>query len=181
MKGRQVPEKYFSILIFKFHLIWIQVIFARLNFVWNVKGVFYYWKFWWWCWYLHHLFIPSILGTSGGASKLKLATIVEGDPKAPFRYLLHQGVGEGATPFPGLLHFTLDPYLIMLSVKQGGIKYLFFLVFGMTRPGIEPRSPRPLANTRSMSGDVMVSKLDDLVGWLVVCSVLRCINPFRVI
>ena len=31
---------------------------------------------------------------------------------------------EGATPFPGLLHFTLDPYLIMLSVKQG--------VFGMT-------------------------------------------------
>ena len=33
--------------------------------------------------------------------------------------------GEGATPFPGLLHFTLDPYLIMLSVKQGGIKYHF--------------------------------------------------------
>ena len=39
-----------------------------------------------------------------------------------FDSLLHQGVGEGATPFPGLLHFTLDPYLIMLSVKQGGIK-----------------------------------------------------------
>ena len=36
-----------------------------------------------------------------------------------------QGVGEGATPFPGLLHFTLDPYLIMLSVKQGSIKYHF--------------------------------------------------------
>ena len=34
----------------------------------------------------------------------------------------------------------------MLSVKQGGINY-HFLVFGMTRPGIEPRSPRPLANT----------------------------------
>ena len=31
----------------------------------------------------------------------------------------------GATPFPGLLHFTLDPYLILLSVKQGGIKYHF--------------------------------------------------------
>ena len=42
-----------------------------------------------------------------------------------FDSLLHQGVGEGATPFPGLLHFTLDPYLIMLSVKQGGIKYHF--------------------------------------------------------
>ena len=25
-----------------------------------------------------------------------------------------------------MLHFTLDPYLIMLSVKQGGIKYHFF-------------------------------------------------------
>ena len=42
-----------------------------------------------------------------------------------FDSLLHQGVGEGATPFPGLLHFTLVPYLIMLSVKQGGIKYHF--------------------------------------------------------
>ena len=42
-----------------------------------------------------------------------------------FDSLRQQGVGEGATPFPGLLHFTLDPYLIMLSVKQGGIKYHF--------------------------------------------------------
>ena len=38
---------------------------------------------------------------------------------------MYQGVREGATPFPGLLHFTLDPYLIMLSVKQGSIKYYF--------------------------------------------------------
>ena len=34
----------------------------------------------------------------------------------------------------------------MLSVKQDDLKY-HFLVFGMTRPGIEPRSPGPLANT----------------------------------
>ena len=34
----------------------------------------------------------------------------------------------------------------MLSAKQGGIKYHFW-VFGMTRPGIKPRSPGPLANT----------------------------------
>ena len=33
----------------------------------------------------------------------------------------------------------------MLTVKQGGIKY-HFLSLGMTRLGIEPRSPRPLAN-----------------------------------
>ena len=38
---------------------------------------------------------------------------------------LHRSVGEDATPFPGLLCFTLDPYFIMLSVKQGFIKYHF--------------------------------------------------------
>ena len=61
--------------------------------------------------------------------------------------MLHRCVGEGATPFPRLLHFTLDPILIMLNVKQGGIKYHFFLVFGMFQPGIEPRSLGPLVNT----------------------------------
>ena len=34
-----------------------------------------------------------------------MATVVEGDPKAPFLI---------ATTFPGLLHFTLDTYLKML-------------------------------------------------------------------
>ena len=48
--------------------------------------------------------------------KIKLATLVEGDPKALFSI---------ATPIPVLLHFTLDPYLIMLSVNLGGIKYHF--------------------------------------------------------
>ena len=43
----------------------------------------------------------------------------------PFQELLHRDVGEGTTPFPELLHFILDPYLIMLSVKQGSIKYHF--------------------------------------------------------
>ena len=35
----------------------------------------------------------------------------------------------------------------MLSVKQGGIKYHFLKVFGVTRPGIEPQPPGPLAHT----------------------------------
>ena len=35
-----------------------------------------------------------------------------------FNKLLHQAVGEGTTPFPRLLHFTFDLYLIMLSVKH---------------------------------------------------------------
>ena len=39
--------------------------------------------------------------------------------------LQHRREGEGATSFPGLLHYTLDTYLILLSVKQGGIKYHF--------------------------------------------------------
>ena len=34
----------------------------------------------------------------------------------------------------------------MLSTKQGGIKYHFW-VFSMARPGTEPRSTGPLANT----------------------------------
>ena len=45
--------------------------------------------------------------------------------RLPFQYLLHRGVGESATPFPDLLHFTLDLYPIMLSGQQGGIKYHF--------------------------------------------------------
>ena len=47
----------------------------------------------------------------------KLATIVEGDKKAP--------ISIATTPFPGVLHFTLNPNFIMLSAKQGSIKYHF--------------------------------------------------------
>ena len=57
--------------------------------------------------------------------KVELATIVESDLKSLFSRATTPGCGGGATPFPGLLHFTLDTYLIMLSVKQGGIKYHF--------------------------------------------------------
>ena len=56
---------------------------------------------------------------------VKLATVIKGDQKAPFSVTTRRGVREGATPFPGLLHFTLDTYLILQSVKQGGIKYHF--------------------------------------------------------
>ena len=73
-------------------------------------------------------------------SKTKLATIVEGDQKAPFSIATTLRSREGTTPYPELFPFTLDMYLILLSVKQGGIKY-YFKVFGMTRPGIEPRYP----------------------------------------
>ena len=48
-----------------------------------------------------------------------------GDQKAPFSIATTPRCREGATPFPGLLHFTLGTYLKLLSVKQGGIKYHF--------------------------------------------------------
>ena len=63
------------------------------------------------------------------------------------RRLLHRGEGKATIPFPGLLYFILDPYLIILSVKQGGIKYHFW-VFSMTRSGIEHRSPGSLTITQ---------------------------------
>ena len=49
--------------------------------------------------------------------------------RLPFQWLPHQGVWEGATSFPRLLHFTLDLYLIELSVKQGGIKVHFLILW----------------------------------------------------
>ena len=58
-------------------------------------------------------------------SKVKLTTIVEGNPKAPFSIATTPRCRGGRYSFPGLLYITLDPYLIMLSVKQGGIKYHF--------------------------------------------------------
>ena len=48
-----------------------------------------------------------------------------GNQKAPFSIATTLRCTEGATPFPELLHFTLNTYLILLSVKQGGIKYQF--------------------------------------------------------
>ena len=65
--------------------------------------------------------------------------------RLPFQWLKHRCVGKGDTSFPGLLHFTHDPYLIMLIIKPGGIKY-YFWVFGMTPPGIEPLYHVPLVN-----------------------------------
>ena len=57
--------------------------------------------------------------------KVKLAILVKADLKALFSIATTPGVGEDATQFPGLFHFTLDMCLIMLSVKKGGIKYHF--------------------------------------------------------
>ena len=52
--------------------------------------------------------------------EVKLETIVEGDPKASFSFATIPRCRDGTTYFAGLLNFTLDPYLIMLNVKQEG-------------------------------------------------------------
>ena len=64
--------------------------------------------------------------------KSKLATVVVGDCRrgrlegSLFSSYYTEALGEGATPFAGSLHFILDTYLIiMLSIKQGSIKYHF--------------------------------------------------------
>ena len=75
-------------------------------------------------------------------SEEKLASAVEGDPKVTFSNATTPRCREVCYLFPELLHFTLDTYLIMLSVKQGDIKY-HFLRLWYDSPGIEPRSPRP--------------------------------------
>ena len=58
--------------------------------------------------------------------KVKLATVVEGNPRAPFSITTTPRCIGGRYSFlSGLLHFALYPYLIMQRVKQGGIKYHF--------------------------------------------------------
>ena len=63
--------------------------------------------------------LPNILQC---IRKLKLATVVEDDPKAPFSIASTPRCRGERTLSPGLLNFILDSYFIMLNVKQGGIK-----------------------------------------------------------
>ena len=56
--------------------------------------------------------------------KSKLVTVVEGDPKATFSLASTQSC-RGTSSYSGWLNFTLDLDLIIMSVKQGGIKYPF--------------------------------------------------------
>ena len=76
----------------------------------------------------------------------KLATVVESNPKAPFSIATTPRCRKGYYSFPWIAPLTLDSYLTMLLIKQGGIKYHFW-VFGTNQPGIEPWFPGPLTNT----------------------------------
>ena len=52
-------------------------------------------------------------------------TLVEADPKAPFLILTASRCTGGRYSISWIAPLTLDPCLIILSVKQGGIKYHF--------------------------------------------------------
>ena len=52
--------------------------------------------------------------------------MVKGDMKAPFSIATTLRCMGGGYFFPRIAPLTLDLNLIMLSVKQGGIKYNFF-------------------------------------------------------
>ena len=102
--------------------------------------------------------------------KVKLVTVVYGDPKAPFSIATTPRRGGDAISFPGLLHFTLDPYLINMSVKQWSIKYHFF-VFGMTRRGIEPTNQHAnVQNTLTDKKNYSPALLMHLKVGLLFCS-----------
>ena len=79
--------------------------------------------------------------------KLKLATEVEGNRKAPF------SIATTLKCRGGRYFFSLDcttlPSIRTLycCVLSKEVSSATFKVFGMTRAGIEPRSPGPLANT----------------------------------
>ena len=77
--------------------------------------------------------------------KVKLATVVEGDQKAPFS-IATEVLGWALVLSLGCstLSSTSTLYWWVLSKE---VSSTIFKVFGMTQPGIEPRSPRPSANT----------------------------------
>ena len=75
-----------------------------------------------------------------------LATLVEGDPKVPFSIATTPRCrgGRHSIPWIAQVYPWSSPYSAVLSKAASST---IFWVFGITRPGIERWSPRPLANT----------------------------------
>ena len=77
---------------------------------------------------------------------LSCPTVVKGNPKVPFSLTTILRSRGGHYSFLWIAPLTLDSYLIMLHVKEAS-SIIFFGVFHMTQPEIEPGSPRSLAST----------------------------------
>ena len=54
-----------------------------------------------------------------------MPTVIETDPKGLFLIATKPRCRGGYYSFPEITPLNLDPYLIMLSIKQGGINYYF--------------------------------------------------------
>ena len=78
--------------------------------------------------------------------RIMLATVVEGDAKAPFSIATTPRCRGGRYSFPWIAPFY-PWYVPFMAVLSKEVSSTIFWVFGMTRPGLEPRSPGPLANT----------------------------------
>ena len=103
---------------------------------------------------------------------MKLATVVEVDPKSPFSIATTTRCMGGRYAFLWITPLTLNPYLIMLSVKQGGFKYHFLSLWYDSTCDLTPVS-RAIGehyhsnysiiengqNTEKSSGDLLSLKL----------------------
>ena len=78
-------------------------------------------------------------------SKVKLAILVEGDSKDPFSIATRQRGRRGGYSISWITPLYLW-FLQRWELSKAASSTIFW-VFDMTRPGIEPRSPGPLANT----------------------------------
>ena len=77
--------------------------------------------------------------------KVKLATLVEGDPKAAFSIVMTPRCrGER---YPILWIAPLYPWSVSYNAGCKAVTSTFIWVFGKTRPGIKPWPPGPLVNT----------------------------------
>ena len=92
--------------------------------------------------------------------KVKLATVVEGNQKAPFSIATTPRCRGRSYSFPRIV--PLYPWYVpcIAECLNKEVSSTIFWVFGMTLLGIEPQPPRPLANTVGIMP--MSGKLADL-------------------
>ena len=82
-------------------------------------------KFFWSVPYLYAMLCVCECAHTHRHACCKVGNHSQGQPEGFLFNSYYTKVWGGSTSFPGLLHFTLDMYLIMLNVKQGGIISIF--------------------------------------------------------
>ena len=106
--------------------------------------------------------------------KSKFVTVVEGDQRAPFSIAKER---RGRYSFPWIAPLYPSYVLLFCWVLSKAVSSTIFKVFGMTRPGIEPRSSRPLANTLPTRPMIRCCVLSILaLTWLVLMVLFSAAN-----